>query len=42
MKNVSMMTLESEFPYYKDHSVQVIKLPYIGENVEMVFILPKI
>ncbi|VDN95256.1 unnamed protein product [Brugia pahangi] len=41
-KNVSMMTLQSEFPYYEDHSVQVIKLPYIGEEVEMVFILPKI
>nr|CDP91632.1 Bm8610, isoform b [Brugia malayi] len=40
-KNVSMMTLQSEFPYYEDHSVQVIKLPYIGEEVEMVFILPK-
>ncbi|MCP9265266.1 Serpin [Dirofilaria immitis] len=41
-KNVSMMILKEEFSYYEDDSVQVLKLPYIGNEVEMVFILPKI
>ncbi|EFO16302.1 serpin, partial [Loa loa] len=40
-KLVPMMIKMDEVPYYGDDSVQVIKLPYIGNEVEMVFILPK-
>uniref|UniRef100_A0A1I7VCC1 SERPIN domain-containing protein n=1 Tax=Loa loa TaxID=7209 RepID=A0A1I7VCC1_LOALO len=41
-KNVLMMRLRAKFPYYEDDSVQVVKLPYVGDEVEMVLILPKI
>uniref|UniRef100_A0A1I7VHK0 SERPIN domain-containing protein n=1 Tax=Loa loa TaxID=7209 RepID=A0A1I7VHK0_LOALO len=41
-KNVLMMRLEAKFPYYEDDSVQVVKLPYVGNEVEMVLILPRI
>uniref|UniRef100_A0A1I7VAY7 SERPIN domain-containing protein n=1 Tax=Loa loa TaxID=7209 RepID=A0A1I7VAY7_LOALO len=39
---VLMMRLRAKFPYYEDDSVQVVKLPYVGDEVEMVLILPKI
>lgn len=38
----SMMLLRAKVPYYEDSTVQVVKLPYIGGEVEMVIILPKI
>ncbi|EFO16350.2 serpin [Loa loa] len=41
-KNVLMMRLRANFPYYEDDSVQVVKLPYVGDEVEMVLILPKL
>uniref|UniRef100_A0A915PHZ8 Serpin domain-containing protein n=1 Tax=Setaria digitata TaxID=48799 RepID=A0A915PHZ8_9BILA len=39
---MSMMEKTDVFPYHEDHSVQVIKLPYIGgsDKLEMVIILP--
>ncbi|KAM3728003.1 Heterochromatin-associated protein MENT [Dirofilaria immitis] len=40
-KNVSMMAFEKRLPYYEDNFVKVVKLPYIGEEVEMILILPK-
>ncbi|MCP9265319.1 hypothetical protein DINM_020583 [Dirofilaria immitis] len=38
---VSMMAFEKRLPYYEDNFVKVVKLPYIGEEVEMILILPK-
>nr|CDQ04470.1 Bm8446 [Brugia malayi] len=38
---VPMMAKSDTVPYYEDDSVQVIKLPYIGDEVEMVIILPR-
>uniref|UniRef100_A0A915Q855 Serpin domain-containing protein n=1 Tax=Setaria digitata TaxID=48799 RepID=A0A915Q855_9BILA len=40
-KSVFMMTRTDEFPYYQDSSVHVVKLPFVGDEVEMVLILPK-
>ncbi|VIO89955.1 serpin, putative [Brugia malayi] len=40
-KLVPMMAKSDTVPYYEDDSVQVIKLPYIGDEVEMVIILPR-
>ncbi|KAK6114525.1 Serpin (serine protease inhibitor) family protein [Brugia pahangi] len=40
-KLVPMMAKSDTVPYYEDDAVQVIKLPYIGDEVEMVFILPR-
>uniref|UniRef100_A0A915PKW1 Serpin domain-containing protein n=1 Tax=Setaria digitata TaxID=48799 RepID=A0A915PKW1_9BILA len=41
-KNMSMMQITDDFPYYEDDFAQVIKLPYIGHKLEMIIILPKI
>uniref|UniRef100_A0A0R3RK10 SERPIN domain-containing protein n=1 Tax=Elaeophora elaphi TaxID=1147741 RepID=A0A0R3RK10_9BILA len=41
-KKMPMMLLRAELPYYEDHLVRVVKLPYVGDEVEMVIILPKI
>ncbi|VDN87879.1 unnamed protein product, partial [Brugia pahangi] len=39
--NVPMMVKSDTVPYYEDDAVKVIKLPYIGDEVEMVIILPR-
>ncbi|VDO22219.1 unnamed protein product [Brugia timori] len=36
-----MMQLNAVLKYYEDKFVQVVKLPYVGDEVEMVIILPK-
>ncbi|KAK6113066.1 Serpin (serine protease inhibitor) family protein [Brugia pahangi] len=36
-----MMQLNAVLKYYEDKFVQVVKLPYVGDKVEMVIILPK-
>uniref|UniRef100_A0A915PX37 Serpin domain-containing protein n=1 Tax=Setaria digitata TaxID=48799 RepID=A0A915PX37_9BILA len=41
-KNIPTMVAMNKFPYYEDNSVQVLKMPYIGDKLEMVLILPKI
>ncbi|CAG9530729.1 unnamed protein product [Cercopithifilaria johnstoni] len=41
-KVVPMMLLRAELPYYQDSFVQVVKLPYVGDEVEMIIILPQI
>uniref|UniRef100_A0A915Q0N7 Serpin domain-containing protein n=1 Tax=Setaria digitata TaxID=48799 RepID=A0A915Q0N7_9BILA len=44
-KDVSMMTITDEFPYFEDDLVQVVKLPYLKSETQMtletVIILPK-
>lgn len=37
-----MMMLKTELRYYGDNLVRVIRLPYIGNDTEMVIILPRI
>lgn len=38
-----MMSLsETKFPYYENELIQMIELPYKGESLSMVVILPKI
>uniref|UniRef100_A0AAF5PMV4 Serpin domain-containing protein n=1 Tax=Wuchereria bancrofti TaxID=6293 RepID=A0AAF5PMV4_WUCBA len=41
VKLVPMMAKSDTVPYYEDDVVKVIKLPYTGDEVEMVVILPK-
>ncbi|EJW73224.1 hypothetical protein WUBG_15870 [Wuchereria bancrofti] len=41
VKMMPMMAKSDTVPYYEDDAVKVIKLPYIGDEVEMVVILPK-
>ncbi|EJW71513.1 non-specific serine/threonine protein kinase [Wuchereria bancrofti] len=41
VKLVPMMAKSDKVPYYEDDVVKVIKLSYIGDEVEMVVILPK-
>nr|CDQ04473.1 Bm1938, isoform b [Brugia malayi] len=41
VKLVPMMSKSDTVPYYEDDAVKVIKLPYIGDEVEMVIILPR-
>ncbi|KAK6114066.1 Serpin (serine protease inhibitor) family protein [Brugia pahangi] len=41
VKLVPMMVKSDTVPYYEDDAVKVIKLPYIGDEVEMVIILPR-
>lgn len=36
-----MMQLRAKLPYYETLSLQLVKLPYIGDELEMVIILPK-
>ncbi|VDK88338.1 unnamed protein product [Onchocerca ochengi] len=40
-KEVMMMQLRAKLPYYENLSLQLVKLPYIGDELEMVIILPK-
>ncbi|KAM3727930.1 Heterochromatin-associated protein MENT [Dirofilaria immitis] len=42
MKDVTMMVTTYVIPYFEDDFVQVVKMPYVGNEIEMVFILPKI
>ncbi|MCP9262833.1 hypothetical protein DINM_006112, partial [Dirofilaria immitis] len=41
-KKVPMMMTTYAIPYFEDDFVQVVKMPYVGNEIEMVFILPKI
>uniref|UniRef100_A0A2K6VT32 SERPIN domain-containing protein n=1 Tax=Onchocerca volvulus TaxID=6282 RepID=A0A2K6VT32_ONCVO len=41
-KKVPMMRNTGHWMYYEDNSVKVIRLPYIGDDIEMVLILPRI
>lgn len=38
---IPMMVKIDTVPYYEDRFVKVIKMPYEGEGVEMIFMLPK-
>ena len=39
--NVKMMQLQSYFRYNEDKQVQVVQLPYKGDNLSMLVVLPK-
>ncbi|AEH51940.1 serpin family protein [Pseudothermotoga thermarum] len=38
---VDMMKISQDFEYYEDENVQVAKIPYIGEKLYMLVVLPK-
>jgi len=38
---VSMMSQFATFPYYEDNTVQVLDMPYKGDRLSMIVILPK-
>ena len=39
-KQVELMTIESEFSYYEDKTVQIIELPYDKDDLSAIIILP--
>ena len=39
-KKVDMMHLTNPFPYYKDDTYQALQLPYIGDEMAMLILLP--
>ena len=39
--NVDMMTQKQRFPYYEEQDLQVVQLPYRGEDLKMLILLPK-
>ncbi|EJW76041.1 hypothetical protein WUBG_13052, partial [Wuchereria bancrofti] len=41
LNGLPMMQLNAVLKYYEDKLVQVVKVPYVGDEVEMVIILPK-
>lgn len=38
---VPMMTKTSSFPYFEDSNMQALKMPYQGEHLSMIILLPK-
>jgi len=41
VSKVNMMSLHTKFNYFEDDQLQVIELPYKGNNLSMVVVLPK-
>ncbi|VDN00334.1 unnamed protein product [Thelazia callipaeda] len=40
-KQIPLMSTDGEFAYYQNSQLSLIKLPYIGNDVEMVILLPR-
>lgn len=40
-KEVDMMKMKEKFPFYEDSILQALQLPYIGEEVAMLILLPR-
>lgn len=40
-KDVDMMHMKKSFPFYEDETLQVLQLPYIGEEIAMLILLPR-
>uniref|UniRef100_A0A8R1U0N6 SERPIN domain-containing protein n=1 Tax=Onchocerca volvulus TaxID=6282 RepID=A0A8R1U0N6_ONCVO len=41
LKEMEMMTMEGYFPYYEDDDVQVLGMPYAGDEVHLYIVLPQ-
>ncbi|KAM3723620.1 Serpin [Dirofilaria immitis] len=41
LKKVEMMTVEGYFPYYEDDNIQVLGIPYSGDEIHLYIVLPQ-
>ena len=41
VKEIDMMHMKESFPFYEDEFLQVLQLPYVGDNIAMLVLLPR-